>query len=751
VYRQYSAPALALMVGLAVAASAARAESGARACIDPATITGPRIGLVLGGGGARGAAHIGVIKRLEELRVPVHYVTGTSMGSLVGGFYATGMSASELEHTVSSIDFEALFQDSPKRKDLSFRRKRDDNLALYGPKLGVGRNSQLLPRGAIHGQNISYLFESLTSARTLERDFDRLPIPYRAVAADIETGQAVVMGEGGLSVAMRSSMSVPGVFDPVAWNGHLLVDGGIANNLPVNVARDLGAEVVIAVEVGTPPAQRANLNTMADFVGQLSNLMINNNARAQIATLGPDDILLEPELGNEITSAGFSEVDKAVVIGYAAALRASDELSRYSIPEAEYSRWRAAVESCVGRPRTIDYVNVENRSRFSDEVIAKRLDVVPGQTLEPGELEEKVKDVYALGFLDLVRHEVVEREDGATGVELTVDQDARGTDFIEWGLDVQGDGDESDMNLRIAYLKTDLDSWGSEFRALLQAGDTPGVMTELYKGLGPELRWFVRPRVYAQWDDVVVYDVRGQPTQVVNIDQWGGDLALQREFANHSAVWAGLGYYDGSVTADVGQVPAGVGTFKGGEYSIGYEYDTLDDRYYPSDGAYVRTQYVSSMDELNSDRAYDQFIGTGLAAATWGHYTLIGNANYGTTLSGHAPYWTRFRIGGLFALSGLQTDQISGDHYGVAMASWRYAVAREGAFFPAHVGISAEYGNAADDRDDIIEDGIAAGSLYFAYRSPIGPVYWGVGFAEGGQRAYFLSIGNIFGRTSLVR
>jgi NTE family protein len=750
VYRHFTAPVLALMVGLVVA-SGARAESAGQACIDPATIVGPRIGLVLGGGGARGAAHIGVIRRLEELRVPVHYVTGTSMGSLVGGFYATGMTAGELEQTVSSIDFDALFKDAPKRKDLSFRRKRDDNYALYGPKLGVGPNSQLLPRGAIHGQNISYLFESLTSARTLERNFDRLPIPYRAVASDIETGAAVVMGEGGLSVAMRSSMSVPGVFDPVEWNGRLLVDGGIANNLPVNVARDLGAEVVIAVEVGTPPANREHLNSMADFVGQLSNLMINNNSRAQIATLGPDDILLEPELGDEITSAGFSEADKAIVIGYAAALQASDALSRYSIPEAEYAQWRTAVESCVGAPQPIDYVKVENRSRFSDEVIAKRLDIQPGQTLKPGELEEKVKDVYALGFLDLVKHEVVQREDGTTGVELTVDQDARGTDFVEWGLDTHGDGDESDMNLRVAYLKTDVDEWGSEFRALLQLGDTPGVLTELYKGLGPELKWFVRPRAYAQWDDVVVYDPRGHPFQVLNIDQWGGDLALQREFANHSALWAGVRYYDGSITADVGSVPPGLGSFKGGEYSVGYEFDTLDDRYYPSDGAYLRTQYLTSTDELDSDRVYDQFIGSGLVAETWGRYTLIGNVRYGTTLSGHAPYWVRFRTGGLFQLSGLQQEQLSGDHYGVAMASWRYAVAREGAFFPAHIGISAEYGNASDDRNDIIDEGIGAGSLYFAYRSPIGPVYWGVGFAEGGQRAYFLSIGNIFGRPSLVR
>ncbi len=155
-------------------------------CLDGTARTRPKIGLVLGGGGARGAAHIGVIKKLEELNIPIDYVAGTSMGSLIGALYATGMNADELNRTVRSLDWDDLFNDDTRRADRPFRRKRDDDLALFGPKLGVGRDSSLLPRGAISGQKISFLFESLVHDRVQVDDFDDLPVPFRSVAADIE-------------------------------------------------------------------------------------------------------------------------------------------------------------------------------------------------------------------------------------------------------------------------------------------------------------------------------------------------------------------------------------------------------------------------------------------------------------------------------------------------------------------------------------------------------------------------------------
>ena len=220
-------------------------------CVKPPVNDRPRIGLVLGGGGARGYAHIGVIKKLEELRVPYDYIAGTSMGSIVGGFLSTGMQSDELDKVVRDADWDDLFKDSTEREDLPYRRKADDALGLFGPKLGIGKDSSLLPRGVVSGQKVIFMFESVASQRVNTSNFDQLPIPFRAIATDIVSGEMVVIADGELSMAMRASMAVPAVFDPVRRGDHLLVDGGLVRNLPVDVAREMGADVIIAVDVGT--------------------------------------------------------------------------------------------------------------------------------------------------------------------------------------------------------------------------------------------------------------------------------------------------------------------------------------------------------------------------------------------------------------------------------------------------------------------------------------------------------------------
>ena len=180
----------------------------AQQCIRAEVSDRPKIGLVLGGGGARGYAHIGVLRKLEELRIPFDYIAGTSMGSIVGGLLATGMDIDELEQVVKEAEWNDLLSDSTSREDVPFRRKADDDLGLFGPKLGIGKDSSLLPKGVVSGQKIIFLFESITSQRVNTSDFNQLPIPYRAIATDIVSGEMVVIGDGELSMAMRASMSL---------------------------------------------------------------------------------------------------------------------------------------------------------------------------------------------------------------------------------------------------------------------------------------------------------------------------------------------------------------------------------------------------------------------------------------------------------------------------------------------------------------------------------------------------------------
>ena len=214
--------------------------------------TRPRVGLVLSGGGARGAAHVGVLKVLEDMHVPIDAIAGTSMGAVVGGLYASGLNARQIEKLMTSINWQDAFRDRPSREDLTLRRKQEDETFLVKFPLGLRGGHVVLPRGLIQGQRLIETLRRLTLPVARISDFDQLPTPFRAVATDLETGEAVVMGSGDLTSAMRASLSGPGVFSPVEREGRLLVDGGIADNVPVDIARAMGVDVVIVVDVGFP-------------------------------------------------------------------------------------------------------------------------------------------------------------------------------------------------------------------------------------------------------------------------------------------------------------------------------------------------------------------------------------------------------------------------------------------------------------------------------------------------------------------
>ena len=739
-----------LLVGFASAALLMMSSSLAAqaSCLDPDNLQRPTIGLVLGGGGARGAAHIGVIRKLEELNIPVDYVAGTSMGALIGALYATGMDAEELDRTISSLDWDDLFNDNTRRADRPFRRKRDDDLSLFGPKLGVGRGSSLLPRGAISGQKISFLFESLVHDRTQVSDFDNLPVPFRAVTTDIATGRPVVLDSGNLALAMRSSMSVPGVFDPVELNGHLLVDGGISNNLPMDVVRAMGADRLIVVDVGSPLTPREELNNLISVFGQMSSLLIRNNVEAQLATLTEGDLHIRPPLV-DVTAADFDKSVGTIELGYQAADEQSENLASFSVSAAEHRAHRRRIENCAVPQAAIQFVRLDNRSRFSDALIRERLRVEEGQPLDVGMLEEDIQRIYALGFLELVRYEVV-MENGQTGIVVHITQDARGTAFVEWGLDYSGDERDNQLNLRLGYLKTDLDELGSELRVLTQLGDDPGIMAELYKPLNTRQRWIVRPKLFADRSDVTTYDNSGDALESFQIDRIGGSANIAREFGRHAAISVGVERVSGEFDVETGDQTFRRVPFDDGGYIAGFQWDRMDDLYFPGSGLSLDVRYTRSEESLGADFEYEQVEISAATAKSFDRHTVMALARYATTLDNDAPIYGLFRAGGFARLSGFNDDELVGQHFAMGLLSYRYEVGSSG-FLPAYIGTTIEYGNVADVRNELFDDAVLNGSVYFGFSSPIGPLYLGYGFAEGGRQRFFVRIGNIFGRGDIAR
>jgi NTE family protein len=732
--------ATCLLLGTAESALAQR-------CENTALSDRPKIGLALGGGGARGYAHVGVLEVLEELRIPYDYIAGTSMGAIVGGLAATGMDSSEITAVVENADWDDLFSDKTSREDLPLRRKQDDELGLFGPKLGVGEGSELLPAGFVAGQKILFMFESVVSERTQVTRFDELPVPYRAVATDIVTGEIVVMGDGQLANAMRASMSVPGAFDPVKTGGQLLVDGGLVQNLPVQVVRDMGAEIVIAVSVGTPLKTADNINNVLSVMDQMTSLLIANNTRISMDLLAGEDVLITPELG-DITAADFSRFEEAIPTGFEAADQLRDQLARLSVSEAEYAAWRNGVTECVDGPPEIQFVHLDNHSRFADEVIEELITIEPGQALDIEQLDHDLRQIYGLGFIRMARYQVVE-ENGRQGIEIEVQADDRGNDFIETGLSLTGSDRGLLLNLQLAYLKTDLDRYGAELRTGIQIGSDFGLFADYWKPMGRKMRWVVNPLITFSRRTLSAYNDFGHPVGEIEIDEAVAKLRFGREFARHASLFASVNRYTGNYGVAVGEPQPAV-DFEGGEWHLDLRYDRLDDRFLPRHGTWSRLEYIKSDESLGADVEFEQIRFYALHSQTWGLHNLQLAARYNTTLDNNAPVYALYTGGGFQNMSGFEPNELVGQHFGFVSLGYRYELGRTG-LLPAYTGITFEYGNAGQRRSDVFGDGILNGALYMGYNSPIGPLYLGYGYNTDRSGLIFLRLGTVLGGQSIGR
>ncbi|MEE4175403.1 MAG: patatin-like phospholipase family protein [Xanthomonadales bacterium] len=733
--------------GLAIAASLLASPAWAARCVADPGADRPVIGLALGGGGARGFAHVGVLKYLEDNRIPFHRIAGTSMGSIAGGLAATGMSAREITQVVEDIDWVDVFSDGTDREDLPMRRKADDIVGLYGPKIGLGADGASLPAGFVAGQKILFLFESLTAERMQAKHFDDLAIPYRAIATDIVSGDLVILEEGSLAGAMRASMAVPGAFDPMRIGDRLLVDGGLVRNLPVDVVRDLGAEVVIAVNVGTPLRTADEIGNALTIVEQMTSLAIVANTDVQIRALAKEDVLITPRLGNDITSASFDSFTDAFALGYAAALDAAESLQRYAVSEAEYAAWKASLAQCLDQPARVDFVRLNNQSRFSDEVLQELITLETGQPLDLVTLDENLRQIYGLGFIRLATYELV-TENGRQGVEITVQQDIRGADFIETGLSIAGSGRGSFINLQLGYLKTDLDERGSEFRIVGEVGDNFGLLTDIYKYLDDGQRWSLNPMLFGTRRDLLIFE-DGQALSSARVTEHGGAIQLGREFGRYAQLQVGLLRSAGDAKVDIGQ-PQPRGEFDAGEVFVNALWDRLDDLYLPTRGARLRLAYIRSDQRLGADASFEQALFSYFGSLTFGRHNALGFATLNTTLSGETPVYALFTGGGFMNMSGFEPNELVGPHFGALGAGYRYQVVQSG-FMPGYVGGTVEYGNASREREDVFGDGILNGSLYFGYDTPLGPLYVGYGWNDDRRGLIFLRLGGVLGGDSISR
>lgn len=702
----------------------------------------PRICLVLGGGGARGGAHVGVLEVLEKLRIPIDCVVGTSMGSIVGGLYASGMSADEIAKQMREMDWKDLFQDKPSRADLSFRRKTDDYIYAFGIKPGFNDGKLQFAPALIRGQKFDLALNRLLLPVIDVKDFNLLPIPYRAVATDIETGKSVVLGSGDLTRSIHASMAVPAVFDPVDIDGRLLIDGGISDNVPVNVARAMGADVVIVVDVGSGLFNRQQIKGLGSITGQLANYLFTLNTEQQLKTLGPQDVLIRPPLGN-FGGGDFAKVTDTFPIGEQGALAVSDELKRYSLSPQEYARYRAQHAPPPRQIPVIDAVRIENHSRVGDAVIADRITAKPGQPLDVEQLDQDIGRIYGLDIFQSVRYDLQHEDD--QDVLVISDQDKSwGPGYLQFGLASSNNlNGNSTFKAGVLYTRTEINQLNGEWRLGLQMGDQPGIVTELYQPLDPLGRYFASGLLGYGKTNENIYDDSGDLISRNQVDTYRLELATGREFGTWGEGRIGYRRESGDSTVTIG-APAPSTPVNNGEVFIGLQDDKLDNVNFPTSGHYGTVELRFERGKLGSNTDYDQAVAGYLQPFSWDRNTVLVRIAGFSTTDGTAPLNTQVNLGGFLRLSGLQENQLTGQYAGIITLAYMHRI-NDIRLFQAYAGASLERGNVWQNSSDIsFSNAITGGSLFLGVDTPIGPLYFAYGRASDGEHSFYIYLGPRF-------
>ena len=542
----------------------------------------PRICLVLSGGGARGIAHIGVLKVLEDLKIPIDCIAGTSMGAIVGGLYASGITALDIDATMRSLDWQEAFRDAPPRRDLAFRRKQDDRNFLVRLPLGLKHGQILLPKGFIQGQKLQETLRQLTLPFSNSTDFDLLPTPFRAVATDLETGAAVLMEKGDLAIAMRASMSAPGVFAPVELNGRLLVDGGLAENLPINVARAMHADVLIVSDVSFPLQRRAGLDSALSISNQMLAILVRKDSDRQRASLSPRDILIEPNLGSA-AATDFTAPASIIAAGEAAARDAAVALASFSVGDTAYREYlarRATREP--GRP-LIQFVRVDEESKRYEKTIVAEMKPLLGKPLDLDQVGKHITDLYGLGNFESLDYSLVERGTGAapasgaapgtgaapeagagrgggdeeSGLEVRARRKSWGPNYLRFGLNLEDDFQgNSRYNAAARFVLSEINELGAEFLTDVQIGSDPKVVGEFYQPLDASRTWFVAPSARVESRDLPIY-VKNVEVADFRDREVEGDLDVGRNLGNWGEIRVGLHRTNGPTHQRLGDPDAG--------------------------------------------------------------------------------------------------------------------------------------------------------------------------------------------------
>lgn len=714
-----------------------------------------KIGVVLSGGGAKGAAHVGVLKILEEHNIPVDYIAGTSIGAYVAGMYSLGYSASEVEAIMMGVDWDSGYSDTIPRNILSYRDKQLRD--RYNIPLNIGYNEGQVraPSGLLRGQTMSQLLRQSTDLVQQFGNFDDLAIPYRAVATDLETSLPVVISHGSMVKAMQASATVPGALQPAQIEGKLLVDGGIANNMPVDVVKAMGADIIIAVDIGSPLVKKDKLDSTIAVLDQLSNFLTNASTEKQKLLLTDKDVLIRPAI-DALSTTDFTIMPLALTLGKEAANGQLDKLGSMSVSPEEYAAYVEAKKAkgkllMADVRHSVNEIVFDNQSKVSLNLLTETLNIKPGQAVSKDELNEALKRIYSLNKFERVDAEFVEGEDGRV---LTVTTKAKswGPNYFQLGFNWEDDfNSESAISFDMAYTMTDLTFNGGEWRNEIKLGMEKLFATEFYQPLDRDQQFFSRARYQY---DTRNWDLYDNNNRLLTFDKKTHtiELGIGYNYTSQGMIELGLVAEKGAIINDAWLLRDLDFSSYGAYFRFGY--DSLDSISFPTSGnrvtlnVYVRNEDFDDIIDDNQNQYSVQIEADWKGALSVGNHAFVGKASISTNDNDGMNTLHLSELGGFLNLSGYHKDSLTGAHKVFGAFVYQYDLGRDAlgmTDYPLYLGWSLEAGNVWDERSEVtLTDLIYASSLYIGTDTSMGPAAIGFGITDLGDKSFYLFVGKNF-------
>jgi NTE family protein len=707
----------------------------------PAPKNRPLIGVALEGGGALGQAHIGVLKWFEEHHIPVDYLAGTSMGGLVGGLYATGKSADELRTVVKTADWPLLLRGETPYQDLSFRRKEDAREIPNAIQIGL-KHGAALPPGLNTGHQVNLLIDRETLPYSTVGSFDQLPIPFRCVSTELISGKPYVFQNGSLSDAMRATMSIPGVFAPVRRGDQILVDGGLVDNLPTDVVRQMGADIVIAVHLQISPASAKEIQSAFSILGRSVALVIANT---EIRGMEGADLIVKADV-EKYTTTDYQKSDELIQIGYNAAEEKAAVLKPYALNDATWAEYlrekQSRIRTRIGVPQFVKVEGVEGQGLINMEKI---LSPLVGKPLDQKALDQLLTRLTGVGRYDSLTYDMV-HENGQDGLRISVHEKTYAPPVLRPTFQIDGtqpDNVTYTFGGRLTFM--DVAGYRSEWRTDLQIGETYGIASELYRPFQPLGKWFFAPFVDASRGSFFVY-AKDNPRADYQLDRVLTGVDLGYGFGRFSEVRVGygIGYSDAGLrlgTPDFRSYNGRVGALH-----MRFILDHTNDAVIPTRGYYLQSNFRYYDTYPNATEAFPALELTAQYFQPVLHRDSIfiitsGGSTLGYRNIGAPPFF----LGGVGRLTAYGLNELLGNQYFVG----RTGYLRKVFTLPPFVGkqvYAVGYGEVGKMYGDPFPAPRLSGdgAVGLLAETALGPVFVGGSAGDTGHRKWFFQLGRVF-------